>query len=188
MTAGDQVSYRLRLAQGFLDETRQDVDLKRWRSAMDNAQPDEKSFARCLATPSRSRDGCPSLPQTRVTSEGHVGFKAENTTTRLRLIVCLRGRFMNKRAPEERDTSVKNIASPYAFAIDKEFVRRFAEQYESRLFQVTLLGSRTRGESIFNEVQDFTDGFSNFHHETLREACYGTLDKTAIVKPPAVDR
>jgi HEPN domain-containing protein len=38
MTAGDQVSYRLRLAQGFLDEARQDVDLKRWRSAMDNAQ------------------------------------------------------------------------------------------------------------------------------------------------------
>lgn len=38
MTANEQVSYRLKLAQGFLNETRQDVDLKRWRSAMDNAQ------------------------------------------------------------------------------------------------------------------------------------------------------
>jgi len=31
-------SYRLRLAAGFCDEARQDVALKRWRSAMDNAQ------------------------------------------------------------------------------------------------------------------------------------------------------
>ena len=30
--------YRLRVAQGFLGEARQDVDLGRWRSAMDNAQ------------------------------------------------------------------------------------------------------------------------------------------------------
>ncbi|MBU0491726.1 MAG: HEPN domain-containing protein [Chloroflexi bacterium] len=30
--------YRLRVAQGFLGEARQDVNLERWRSAMDNAQ------------------------------------------------------------------------------------------------------------------------------------------------------
>lgn len=30
--------YRLRLALGFLKEARQDVDLARWRSAVDNAQ------------------------------------------------------------------------------------------------------------------------------------------------------
>jgi len=30
--------YRLRLAKGFLDEVRQDVVLRRWRSALDNAQ------------------------------------------------------------------------------------------------------------------------------------------------------
>jgi len=30
--------YRLRLAKGFLDEARQDVSLKRWRSALDNSQ------------------------------------------------------------------------------------------------------------------------------------------------------
>lgn len=38
MNASEQVSYRLKLAQGFFDEAGQDVDLKRWRSAMDNAQ------------------------------------------------------------------------------------------------------------------------------------------------------
>jgi len=30
--------YRLRVAQGFLNEARQDVGLERWRSAVDNAQ------------------------------------------------------------------------------------------------------------------------------------------------------
>lgn len=31
-------AYRLKLAQGFLQEARQDTTLQRWRSAMDNAQ------------------------------------------------------------------------------------------------------------------------------------------------------
>lgn len=30
--------YRFKIAQGFLGEARQDVDLRRWRSAVDNAQ------------------------------------------------------------------------------------------------------------------------------------------------------
>jgi len=34
----DHHDYRLKLAVGFLTETRQDVALQRWRSAMDNAQ------------------------------------------------------------------------------------------------------------------------------------------------------
>lgn len=33
-----QASYRLRLAEGFLGEARQDVELGRWRSAIDNSQ------------------------------------------------------------------------------------------------------------------------------------------------------
>ncbi|GIV84818.1 MAG: hypothetical protein KatS3mg052_1825 [Candidatus Roseilinea sp.] len=33
-----EAHYRLRLAEGFLEEARQDVDLKRWRSALDNGQ------------------------------------------------------------------------------------------------------------------------------------------------------
>ena len=33
-----QFAYRLKVAQGFLQEVREDVTLKRWRSAMDNAQ------------------------------------------------------------------------------------------------------------------------------------------------------
>ena len=38
MNRNKQVTYRLRLGSGFLDEARQDIDLKRWRSAMDNSQ------------------------------------------------------------------------------------------------------------------------------------------------------
>ncbi len=30
--------YRLKIAQGFLEESRQDVQLQRWRSAVDNSQ------------------------------------------------------------------------------------------------------------------------------------------------------
>ena len=33
-----EVEYRLRIAQGFLEESRQDLALSRWRSAVDNAQ------------------------------------------------------------------------------------------------------------------------------------------------------
>ena len=38
MRGRDSALYRLRLAQGFLEEARQDVELSRWRSAVDNAQ------------------------------------------------------------------------------------------------------------------------------------------------------
>lgn len=36
--AFEVVLYRLKIAQGFLAESRQDVQLERWRSAVDNAQ------------------------------------------------------------------------------------------------------------------------------------------------------
>ncbi|MDO8672160.1 MAG: HEPN domain-containing protein [Dehalococcoidia bacterium] len=38
MQSNDEARYRLRLAEGFLGETRQDIDSKRWRSCMDNSQ------------------------------------------------------------------------------------------------------------------------------------------------------
>lgn len=38
MIAGRDAEYRLRVAAGFLDEARQDVELCRWRSAVDNTQ------------------------------------------------------------------------------------------------------------------------------------------------------
>jgi HEPN domain-containing protein len=38
MRSEQEVAYRLKLAQGFLTECRQDVALKRWRSAVDNGQ------------------------------------------------------------------------------------------------------------------------------------------------------
>lgn len=38
MEGNGRADYRLKLAHGFLNEARQDVDLGRWRSTMDNAQ------------------------------------------------------------------------------------------------------------------------------------------------------
>ena len=38
MQVTDEARYRLQLAQGFLEEARQDVSLERWRSCMDNSQ------------------------------------------------------------------------------------------------------------------------------------------------------
>jgi HEPN domain-containing protein len=38
MRSADETDYRLRLAEGFLAEARQDVALQRWRSCADNSQ------------------------------------------------------------------------------------------------------------------------------------------------------
>jgi HEPN domain-containing protein len=38
MSAQEEIGYRLRLAEGFRDEARQDLDLSRWRSCVDNSQ------------------------------------------------------------------------------------------------------------------------------------------------------
>ena len=38
MTSTEERRYRLRLAQGFLEEARQDLGLRRWRSCVDNSQ------------------------------------------------------------------------------------------------------------------------------------------------------
>lgn len=40
--------YRLRVAQGFLEESRQDVTLTRWRSAVDNAQLATENAAKAV--------------------------------------------------------------------------------------------------------------------------------------------
>lgn len=38
MQVTNEVRYRQRLAEGFLGEARQDVELRRWRSCIDNSQ------------------------------------------------------------------------------------------------------------------------------------------------------
>ena len=40
--------YRFRIAQGFLEESRQDVTLTRWRSAVDNAQLATENAAKAV--------------------------------------------------------------------------------------------------------------------------------------------
>jgi HEPN domain-containing protein len=42
--------YRLNVAQGFLDEARQDVSLGRWRSVMDNSQLAVENAAKAVLT------------------------------------------------------------------------------------------------------------------------------------------
>lgn len=42
------VQYRFRIAQGFLEESRQDVALTRWRSAVDNAQLATENAAKAV--------------------------------------------------------------------------------------------------------------------------------------------
>ena len=42
------VQYRFRVAQGFLEESRQDVVLTRWRSAVDNAQLATENAAKAV--------------------------------------------------------------------------------------------------------------------------------------------
>lgn len=59
--------YRLKLAQGFLQELRQDIALQRWRSAMDNAQLTVENAAKsvlALFTPlGRTHNPAPLLRQ-----------------------------------------------------------------------------------------------------------------------------
>lgn len=44
----DHVKYRLRLADGFLSEARQDIGFQRWRSCVDNAQLAVENAAKVL--------------------------------------------------------------------------------------------------------------------------------------------
>lgn len=70
MTGYQDAQYRLKVARGFLGEGRQDVELGRWRSAVDNAQ---------LAVENAeggSGDDCPnrSYAQSGGSAEGGVGL------------------------------------------------------------------------------------------------------------------
>ena len=50
VTSGQNAKYRFKLAQGFLVEARQDVDLERWRSTVDNAQLAVENAAKAVLT------------------------------------------------------------------------------------------------------------------------------------------
>jgi len=63
-----EVGYRLRLAQGFLGESRQDMTLSRWRSVVDNAQlaveNATKAVLALVAPVGRTHNPAPLLRQT----------------------------------------------------------------------------------------------------------------------------
>jgi hypothetical protein len=44
----NQITYRLTLVQGFLAEAQQDITLRRWRSAVDNAQLSIENSAKAV--------------------------------------------------------------------------------------------------------------------------------------------
>jgi HEPN domain-containing protein len=48
MQISEEVTYRLRLAEGFLDEARQDIGLSRWRSCIDNSQLSVENAAKAV--------------------------------------------------------------------------------------------------------------------------------------------
>ena len=48
MTSLEEAKYRLKLARGFLAEAKQDLDLGRWRSAVDNAQLSVENSAKAV--------------------------------------------------------------------------------------------------------------------------------------------
>jgi len=48
MQAPEEVSYRLRLVLGFLEEARQDFNLGRWRSCVDNSQLATENAAKAV--------------------------------------------------------------------------------------------------------------------------------------------
>lgn len=66
--AFESALYRLKIAQGFLEESRQDVQLGRWRSAVDNAQLAVENSAKgvlSLAAPvGKTHNPAPQLRET----------------------------------------------------------------------------------------------------------------------------
>lgn len=80
--------YRLNLARGFLAESRQDVQLQRWRSAVDNAQLAVENAAKAvlalLAPLGRTHNPAPLLRE--ALAAGH--FAPEHVASVQRLAEC----------------------------------------------------------------------------------------------------
>jgi HEPN domain-containing protein len=86
--AFESTLYRLKIAQGFLDESRPDVQLGRWRSAVDNAQLAVENSAKAvlsLAAPvGKAHNPAPQIRET--LSKGY--FPAEISEKVERLAEC----------------------------------------------------------------------------------------------------
>ena len=72
MVLQPEANYRYRLARGFLEEARQDEELKRWRSCVDNSQLAVENAAKAvlslLAPLGRTHDPAALLRQALVTN------------------------------------------------------------------------------------------------------------------------
>lgn len=86
--SSDHAHYRLNLARGFLAESRQDVQLQRWRSAVDNAQLAVENAAKAvlalLAPLGRTHNPAPLLRE--ALAAGH--FSPEHVARVQRLAEC----------------------------------------------------------------------------------------------------
>jgi len=80
-----EVEYRLRVAYGFLNESRQDFSLNRWRSAVDNAQLAVENAAKAVlalvAPVGRTHNPAPLLRQ--VLDEGRFELAYQGAVQRL---------------------------------------------------------------------------------------------------------
>jgi len=80
-----EVEYRLRVAQGFLEESRQDTALARWRSTVDNAQLAVENAAKAVlalvAPVGRTHNPAPLLRQ--ALDEGRFGVAHHAALERL---------------------------------------------------------------------------------------------------------
>ena len=86
--AFESTLYRLKIAQGFLEESRQDVQLGRWRSTVDNAQLAVENSAKAVlslvAPVGKTHNPAPQLRET--LSKGY--FPAEFSEKVERLAEC----------------------------------------------------------------------------------------------------
>mgnify|MGYP000198848194 CR=1 FL=1 len=93
MIGADSALYRLRVAEGFLDEARQDMSLRRWRSVMDNAQLAVENAAKTvlalLGPVGRTHNPTPLLQQ--ALRDGRLAISAPERVERLAELAGLLG-------------------------------------------------------------------------------------------------
>jgi HEPN domain-containing protein len=93
VTASREVGFRLRLAEGFLAEARQDRELGRWRSCVDNSQLAVENAAKAalaLLGPV-SRTHSPAIPLREAVAGGRFAASVQALAERLALCAELLG-------------------------------------------------------------------------------------------------
>lgn len=98
MSSEEEVRYRQRVAQGFLNEARQDADLRRWRSAVDNAQLATENAAKAVLAllGPVGRTHHPAVPLRQAVTEGLFPVHSQDWVRRLIELAELMGPDIHK--------------------------------------------------------------------------------------------